>query len=466
MSTAAPWAFQALARVLAARAGGAALPAAPDWIDPSAIESISLALPGPRQGWRLDVALRDGIGARGLPAQWNAGGGPPLPLRCVRAARAQAQCAPAVRRLGTPLLEGTATALVRDTLAPDRNYLLTCGHVAAPNPAVRHDEALAVDCPGAGDIEARLAEWQPALGGIAYRTNLDAALLEVWPDDALRLRSTATLTPTGLAAPPRADQPVTLRRRATPLPGSLQIHWSGWVDLPGLTPGVADYFLADAIGYAAAERTTGGDSGAALWDSEERLLGMHIGAIPDAEPGSANAVLGLIRPVLDWFAVLPYLRHDPATLPAERVPRRVAPHPPPDPSRDDTITIVAKTLWGEARGEGDEGMRAVACVIQNRVINKVRGTDEVSVCLANKQFSCWNAGDPNLVRMEAVARAPDAAFRRAREIATELINGRLPDITRGATHYHAATMRQPPAWARGHEPCAVIGNHRFFKHIR
>ena len=33
---------------------------------------------------------------------------------------------------------------------------------------------------------------------------------------------------------------------------------------------------------------------------------------------------------------------------------------------DRDIEIMAKTIYGEARGEGEEGMEAVACVIMNR----------------------------------------------------------------------------------------------------
>ena len=32
----------------------------------------------------------------------------------------------------------------------------------------------------------------------------------------------------------------------------------------------------------------------------------------------------------------------------------------------DDLHIMAATLWGEARGDGIEGMEAVACVIVNR----------------------------------------------------------------------------------------------------
>ena len=61
--------------------------------------------------------------------------------------------------------------------------------------------------------------------------------------------------------------------------------------------------------------------------------------------------------------------------------------------------VLARTLYGEARGEGLPGIEAVACVILNRVaFAKARGRywwgNTVSqVCLKPGQFSCWNAGD-------------------------------------------------------------------------
>ena len=50
--------------------------------------------------------------------------------------------------------------------------------------------------------------------------------------------------------------------------------------------------------------------------------------------------------------------------------------------------IVALTLLGEARGEGWSGMYFVACVIQQRSIE--RGKDCAKICVQPLQFSCWN----------------------------------------------------------------------------
>ncbi|MCG5240467.1 cell wall hydrolase [Azospirillum doebereinerae] len=123
--------------------------------------------------------------------------------------------------------------------------------------------------------------------------------------------------------------------------------------------------------------------------------------------------------------------------------------------------VVARTLWGEARGEGRTGMTAVACVIQNRARNpRWWGTSPATVCLKPWQFSCWLADDPNRPKLLAVTER-DAAYRVALEIADTLLSGRLADVTAGADHYH--TRNVTPAWSAGKTPVAVIGVHRFFR---
>ena len=58
------------------------------------------------------------------------------------------------------------------------------------------------------------------------------------------------------------------------------------------------------------------------------------------------------------------------------------------------VHLLAATTWAEARSEGEEGMRAVAHVIVNRVGPRF-GEDISTVVLAPKQFSSWNLHDPN-----------------------------------------------------------------------
>lgn len=146
---------------------------------------------------------------------------------------------------------------------------------------------------------------------------------------------------------------------------------------------------------------------------------------------------------------------------------RVAGLPRP---RDEDRDILARTLWGEARGEGVPGMAAVAAVIVNRMRESARrvatgrppawwgGPDAVSVCHAPWQFSCWNRGDPNRPRLEALA-ADDPKLRPARLVADAALDGTAGDPTGGADHYHARGTR--PAWARGRRPLVSIGRHHF-----
>ncbi|PWR19160.1 cell wall hydrolase [Zavarzinia compransoris] len=148
---------------------------------------------------------------------------------------------------------------------------------------------------------------------------------------------------------------------------------------------------------------------------------------------------------------------------------RVAPLPAPGEADRDTL---ARTLWGEARGEGVPGMAAVAGVVVNRMLASARlvaagreaawwcGPDAVSVCRAPWQFSCWNLGDPNRGRIEALA-ADGAVLLPARTIADAALDGRLGDSTFGADHYHARGVL--PAWARGRRPVVAIGRHLFYK---
>jgi N-acetylmuramoyl-L-alanine amidase len=124
---------------------------------------------------------------------------------------------------------------------------------------------------------------------------------------------------------------------------------------------------------------------------------------------------------------------------------------------------LARTLWGEARGEGREGMMAVASVILNRAAKPGWwGRSVAEVCLRPRQFSCWLADDPNRAKLEKVDER-DAQFRLAQQIAEQALGGGLPDYTFGATHYHAVDIA--PAWAKGHTPCVVIGRHAFYNDI-
>lgn len=131
----------------------------------------------------------------------------------------------------------------------------------------------------------------------------------------------------------------------------------------------------------------------------------------------------------------------------------------------DDIDSVARTIFGEARGEGKQGMQAVANTIMNRVAKKAwYGLTPYEVCHKPWQFSCWNEADPNCQIINDVDQTIPV-FCDALQIAANAVSGSLDDITNRATHYYDRRMPTPPSWADGKDPCASIGHHLFFNNI-
>lgn len=132
---------------------------------------------------------------------------------------------------------------------------------------------------------------------------------------------------------------------------------------------------------------------------------------------------------------------------------------------DDVLTL-ARTIFGEARGESNAGREAVAHVVINRV-NSHRFKDSVSgVCLQPMQFSCFNPGDPNrpIILAETI-NSVDAVFQECVSAAKRVIAGAVADNTGGATHYYAKTIA-PPSWTVGATFTVEIGVHRFYKNVK
>ncbi|MCQ3000445.1 cell wall hydrolase [Pseudomonas syringae] len=135
--------------------------------------------------------------------------------------------------------------------------------------------------------------------------------------------------------------------------------------------------------------------------------------------------------------------------------------------------ILARTLWGEARGEGLNGQIAVAWTIRNRVDMDLNndgkpdwwGEGYSGVCLKAYQFSCWNKNDPNYVFLSGARQIPFRELAQARIAADLVIDGKQPDPTGGATHYYATSMPKAPAWAGEAKQTMKLGHHIFFKDV-
>lgn len=139
---------------------------------------------------------------------------------------------------------------------------------------------------------------------------------------------------------------------------------------------------------------------------------------------------------------------------------------------------VAKTIYGEARGEIHLGKIAVAWVIRNRVLMDVGkdGRDDwwgegyADVCLKPYQFSCWNPSDPQSRILKDVQfhELLDSGCITA---AALVLGNRTPDPTNGCTHYlteslfqHIQRIKREDHWAYAKAPRCRIGHHAFFEY--
>jgi spore germination cell wall hydrolase CwlJ-like protein len=130
---------------------------------------------------------------------------------------------------------------------------------------------------------------------------------------------------------------------------------------------------------------------------------------------------------------------------------------------------MALTMWGEARNGGEEAMRAVGHVIDNRRRSGAHGAYATETVSEAWQFSCWNKSDPNYSAMLNVdALRPGGGdqlmWLAAKRLAEEILSGRSADPTGGALFYHTAAVA--PRWSAGLTPDRVIGGHLFFRRAR
>ena len=126
----------------------------------------------------------------------------------------------------------------------------------------------------------------------------------------------------------------------------------------------------------------------------------------------------------------------------------------------DDESIIAKTIYNEARGEGYEGMQAVAATIQNRYkLNRgyMGNRDFYQICV--KAYEGAIGCDPSPAGPE-----DEIALEYCKELAAAVKNLTVPDNTGGCTHF--ATTRN--AFDRYSVDGKMVykmklGNHYFFQ---
>jgi hypothetical protein len=137
----------------------------------------------------------------------------------------------------------------------------------------------------------------------------------------------------------------------------------------------------------------------------------------------------------------------------------------------DDVELLALTIFGEARGERDQGKIAVASVILERVEHRDwDGTTIKGVCLCPEQFSCYLPKDKNFRLLEQIAGDWQAALARSSSlrtcygIAAGLLSGAIardPIVAANhATQY--LTVDCTAAWEAKMRKVATIGAHEFY----
>ncbi len=127
---------------------------------------------------------------------------------------------------------------------------------------------------------------------------------------------------------------------------------------------------------------------------------------------------------------------------------------------EDEIRCLALNIYFEARGESEQGQRAVGHVVMNRVADK-RYPDTVCGVVQQGgekrrhkcQFSWWCDGrsdDPK----------NNGAWARSLQIAKTIYSGKSFDPTDGALWYHAVYVK--PYWRDALTFVKKIGRHNFY----
>lgn len=122
--------------------------------------------------------------------------------------------------------------------------------------------------------------------------------------------------------------------------------------------------------------------------------------------------------------------------------------------------ILVKTILSEARGEGVDGMAAVAHVIANRSNSGRFPNDPAAVALQPKQFSGWNEGAGG--NNPSQFRPGTSQYNQALQVVDRVFSGQSPDPTNGAIYYHTPAVS--PSWSGAVNKYGTnqIGNHIFY----
>ena len=125
-----------------------------------------------------------------------------------------------------------------------------------------------------------------------------------------------------------------------------------------------------------------------------------------------------------------------------------------------SLQCLTEAIYYEAASESDDGQRAVAQVVLNRMRHPAYPATVCGVVYQNAER--WLACQFSFACDGARARVPSASgWARARTHAAQALAGRVHAPVGTATHYH--TWNVVPFWAHKLEKTAVVGAHIFYR---
>ena len=127
------------------------------------------------------------------------------------------------------------------------------------------------------------------------------------------------------------------------------------------------------------------------------------------------------------------------------------------------VDILARVIWGEAEGEGAEGMQAVGNVIMIRVERDSKyNADAEDIVMEKDQFSA--VSNPERLQAMMALTEDNPEYIQALEISKKLLDGKMEDITGGATHfYNPKIANMELDWIKQYPVIYKLGNHWFAK---
>ena len=127
---------------------------------------------------------------------------------------------------------------------------------------------------------------------------------------------------------------------------------------------------------------------------------------------------------------------------------------------------AVQTILHEARNQTLDGMIGVAEVIRDRTNQKFYSDGTiVSTALRDRQFSGWNASDPNRIICGKLQLDHPMVVMAMK--AWRMCISNKTELTGGALFYHAKNMPVYPTWSKSPEIVRTteIGDHIFYKKV-